>query len=100
MQNNFLSILCDFIVMPTKITKDMTLGEVVSKYPAAAEIIMKRGLHCIGCGVAAFETIEQGALAHGINKKDLDSMVREINNAISKKNKAVKKKPSKKKVKK
>lgn len=86
--------------MPMKITKDMTLGEVVSKYPATAEVMMKRGLHCIGCGVAAFETIEQGAYAHGMNKKELDNMVREINNVISKENNAVKKKPVKKKVKK
>ncbi len=97
-KNNFLNILCDFIAMSSKITKDMTLGEVISKYPQTAEVMMKRGLHCIGCGIAAFETIEQGALAHGMNKKDLNKMVKEINDVISKK-KAVKKKPAIKKVK-
>ena len=70
------------------IKKDMTLGEVVSKYPAAAEVMLKRGLHCVGCGIAAFETIEQGAFAHGMNEKELDKMVKEINDIVSVKKKA------------
>lgn len=70
------------------IKKDMTLGEVASKYPAAAEVMLKRGLHCIGCGIAAFETIEQGAAAHGMNEKELDKMVKEINDIVNVKKKA------------
>lgn len=68
------------MLMPEKITKDMTLGEVVKKYPKIAEVMLKYGLHCIGCHVAAWETIEQGALGHGMSKKDLEKMVKEMNN--------------------
>lgn len=79
------------------IKKDMTLGEVVSKHPKAAEVMLKYGLHCIGCGVAAFETIEQGALAHGMDSKTLDKMLKEINGAVNgKKIKKTKPKASKK----
>ncbi len=66
-----------------KITKDMTLGEIVTKYPEAAEVMMKRGLHCIGCRMAARESVEQGAAAHGMNKKKIESLLREMNNAVS-----------------
>jgi len=61
------------------ITKTMTLGEIVTKYPESADILMKYGLHCIGCSVATWETLEQGAMAHGIDGKKLDNMLRELN---------------------
>ena len=62
-----------------KIDKDMALGEVVLKFPGSAEIMMKHGLHCVGCHVAVWETLEQGAMAHGMSKKELDDMLNELN---------------------
>ena len=43
------------------VTADSVIGEVVMKYPFSAEIMMERGLHCIGCHISPFETIRQGA---------------------------------------
>ena len=40
-----------------KITKEMTIAEVVEKYPKAASILMGFGLHCAGCPGAQSETI-------------------------------------------
>lgn len=68
-----------------RITKDMTLGEVVSKFPETVKIMLSYGLHCVGCHVAAFETIEQGALAHGMDKRQIEEMLKEMNGAIKKK---------------
>ena len=70
--------------MSEEVKKEMTLGEVVSKYPAAAEVMMQKGLHCIGCSVANWETIEQGAMSHGLSKEEIEKMVYEINNKINK----------------
>ena len=66
------------------ITKDMPIGEVVQKYPQTAEVMFRYGMHCIGCHVAAFETVEQGALAHGI---DVDKFMEDLNKAAKKKGK-------------
>lgn len=65
-----------------KITKNMSFSEIIEKNPDAAEILFKEGLHCIGCGMAAMETLEQGALMHGL---DPDKLVDEINRALLKK---------------
>jgi len=65
-----------------KITKDMPIGEVVNKYPQTIEVFFKHGLHCIGCAAAAFENIEQGAQAHGI---DIKKLILDLNKAIKKK---------------
>ena len=61
------------------ITRDMTLGEVIRKYPASAAVMMEYGLHCIGCHVAEWETIEQGCQAHGLSKEDLDKLMDDLN---------------------
>jgi hybrid cluster-associated redox disulfide protein len=65
-----------------KITKDMTLGEVAAKYPGAIMVLFKYGLHCIGCHVASYETVEQGAMAHGLSDKEIKQMVEEMNKSI------------------
>ena len=61
------------------ITKEMTLGEVIRKYPSSAAVMMEYGLHCIGCHVAEWESIEEGCLAHGISKEEIDKLVDELN---------------------
>ncbi len=58
------------------ITKDMTIQQVVEENPDAVRVFMEHGLHCIGCAVARFENVEQGAMAHGI---DVDALIRDLN---------------------
>ncbi|NJD76462.1 MAG: DUF1858 domain-containing protein [Candidatus Methanoperedens sp.] len=58
------------------ITKEMTIEEVVTQYPETMMVFMRHGLHCVGCHVSAFESIEEGAMAHGINT---DALVADLN---------------------
>ncbi len=64
-----------------EITKEMTIGEVVVRWPETAGTFLEWGLHCYGCAVARFENIEQGAIAHGI---DPDALVKALNETIKK----------------
>ena len=50
-------------------TKDMTLGEVLMKKPEAQVILMGFGMHCFGCPVTQFETLEEAAMVHGVELK-------------------------------
>jgi len=63
-----------------KITKEMNIDEVIKKYPETVEIFVKNGFHCIGCAAASFESIEDGAKAHGV---DTNKLVKELNEVIS-----------------
>lgn len=65
-----------------KITKETPMGDILSKYPETAEVFQKHGLHCLGCAIASFETLEQGAAAHGM---DLKKLLEDLNKAIEKK---------------
>ncbi len=58
------------------ITKDMTIEQVVTEYPETMMVFMRHGLHCVGCHVSAYESIEEGAMAHGIN---VDALVADLN---------------------
>jgi hypothetical protein len=62
-----------------QITKNMTFSEVMEKNPESAEILFENGLHCIGCGMAMQETLEDGCKEHGMNKKQIDELIKKIN---------------------
>ena len=61
-----------------KITKDLTFYELINEFPGSAEFLMERGLMCGGCPMAQLETIEQGALAHGLDPKQLVKELKEM----------------------
>jgi hybrid cluster-associated redox disulfide protein len=62
------------------VTKDSSIIETVQKYPQIIGIFQEYGLGCIGCMAAQFETIGQGAGAHGI---DVDALIADINECIA-----------------
>jgi len=60
------------------LTKEMPIGDVVKNHPETVPVFMQHGLHCIGCAVAAFESIAEGAAAHGI---DVEALISDLNKA-------------------
>ena len=61
------------------ITKDMSILEVVQKYPDTVDVFVNAVMGCLGCAAAHFENIEQGAMAHGI---DVDQLVKDLNTVV------------------
>jgi len=66
------------------VSKDMTIGDIVEKYPETVDIMMSYGLHCFGCHVNVHETLEQGIVSHGMEDATLHSMLDEMNAAVAK----------------
>ena len=65
--------------MDVKITKEMTMGELLSIDRGVAIVLMEAGMHCIGCPSAQAETLEEAALVHGL---DPDVLVARLNNFL------------------
>ena len=69
-----------------KITKNMLIAEILAENPEKAqllsEIMIDFGIHCVGCGASAFETLEQGVLGHGYSEADLNKLVKQINEVL------------------
>lgn len=65
-----------------KLTKNTTLGELLEKNPKAIDILNKYmgQVSCFTCPGRATETLEMGALVHGVDKKDFQKMMKELNN--------------------
>ena len=59
-----------------KVTKDMTLGELLMMDRSAGMILMQNGMHCVGCPSAAGETLEEASMVHGM---DCEKLVADIN---------------------
>ena len=64
------------------ITKDMTIGEVVAKYPAVIEPLQEAGVHCVGCHVSYSETLEQGFKGHGMADEEVEAVITKLNKAV------------------
>lgn len=68
------------------ISKDMTIVDVFQKYPhrvtKLSQIMTSHGLHCIGCHVSAYETLEQGVQGHGFSEEKLKTMLKELNEVV------------------
>jgi hybrid cluster-associated redox disulfide protein len=75
-----------------KIKRDQNLGEIASKHPEAAKVMLEYGLHCVGCFANRFDSVEVGAKLHGMNDADVDEMLEEINQAVEKNTKTISKK--------
>jgi hybrid cluster-associated redox disulfide protein len=67
---------------PVIISKEMTFAELLENNPESANILFESGLHCIGCGGAMYESIEQGCLMHGFSKKQIDDLIKKLNKEI------------------
>lgn len=64
------------------VTKDMSIGQVLSIDRGTTPIFMSYGMHCLGCPHATAESIEQAGAVHGI---DVDKLVDDLNAFLEKK---------------
>ena len=61
------------------ISKDMTIGELIRTDENIVPILMRAGMHCIGCPSAQGESLEEAAMVHGM---DVDVLVQQINDFL------------------
>lgn len=63
-----------------KITTEARIDQVLNEYPAAAQVFLNWGMHCVGCPIARFESI---ADACRIYQRPLDRFLTELQVACS-----------------
>lgn len=62
------------------ITKEMTIGEIIRRYPQTMAVFEKYGLNCSDCQIADLEDLQHGA---GVHKADMEQLLAELNRIIS-----------------
>ena len=63
-----------------KISKDMTIGELIAMDTNIIGILMGAGMHCIGCPASQAESLAEAAMVHGI---DADTLVNTVNEYLA-----------------
>ena len=65
------------------ITKDMNLLDILRIDEGLADVLMESGMHCLGCMLSHFETLEEACAVHGT---DVNALVAKLNEHFAKKN--------------
>lgn len=80
--------------MAARISKEITIGELLRMNPEVAPILMEIGMHCLGCPSAQMESLEEAAMVHGIDQVLLEEKINAFLEANAQSDKNIKKKLS------
>ena len=62
-----------------KVSKDMLIRQLLQIDANLAPILMRAGMHCLGCPSSQMESLEEAAMVHGL---DVDVLVNQINDFL------------------
>ena len=62
-----------------KVSKDMLIGQLLQIDANIAPILMRAGMHCLGCPSSQMESLEEAAMVHGL---DVDVLGNQINDFL------------------
>ena len=54
---------------------DLSVGEVMARWPATIGVFVERRMHCVGCPIGLFHTVVEAATEHQV---PLDALRRDI----------------------
>jgi hybrid cluster-associated redox disulfide protein len=47
-------------------TTELTVDEVMQRWPSTIRIFLEAGMHCVGCPIATFHSVDEACSEHGI----------------------------------
>ncbi len=62
------------------IDKSMLIGQLIQVDEIIPNILMRAGMHCLGCPASQAESLEEACMVHGI---DCDTLVSQINEVLA-----------------
>jgi len=65
-----------------RITPEMTIEEVVVRYPDAVSVFFRHGIPAVSCGAPIWGSVQENAEKYGV--KDLEALLRELNEVARK----------------
>ncbi|GBC85633.1 hypothetical protein HRbin11_02083 [bacterium HR11] len=49
-----------------RVSETMSVADILGQWPETARVFIRRGMACVGCAMAPFETLAQAANYYGI----------------------------------
>ncbi len=65
-----------------EITKQTTIGDMLAYDQGIAYVLMRSGMHCVGCPSSIGESLEQACMVHGL---DGDQVLQSITEYLAEK---------------
>jgi hybrid cluster-associated redox disulfide protein len=65
-----------------KVEKSMIISELIQLDENLIYILMREGMHCVGCPSAQMETLEEAAYVHGMDPDVLVARLNEFLGAV------------------
>ena len=65
---------------PAAIDPDMSVDEIMRRWPATIRVMIRNGMFCIGCPIGTFHTVTEACVAHKVDEKAFSA---ELLSAIS-----------------
>ena len=62
------------------VTGETLIGEIVTQYPEAVEVLLSIGMHCLGCPASRAESLADACAVHGTNA---DELVHQLNEFLA-----------------
>ena len=62
-----------------QISKDMLIGQLIQVDESIPPILMRAGMHCLGCPASQGESLEEACMVHGI---DCDTLVSQPDDSL------------------
>lgn len=66
-----------------QITDKTSINNLIESHPEAIEILMSYGLHCVNCHFSDMDTLEDGAMMHGMSDEEISLMIKDVNKVIN-----------------
>ena len=68
-RNDGPAVVVDAVGMTTSRTVNGsdTVADILARSPHAARLLLDRGMHCVGCAIAPFETIAEACAIYGVS---------------------------------
>jgi len=68
-----------------KITKDISIEDLVEVLPASVHYLMEEGIKCIACGEPIWGTLEEAAKEKGFGEEDINRFVADLSELMENK---------------
>ena len=65
-----------------EITKQTTIGDMLAYDQGIAYVLMRSGMHCVGCPASQMESLEEACGVHGM---DVENVISDINEYLASK---------------
>ncbi|MEZ4908404.1 MAG: hypothetical protein R2771_12355 [Saprospiraceae bacterium] len=64
------------------VSKDISIEELIEKYPQSVKFLSEKGIRCIVCGEPIWGTLGEACEEKGFTPQDIENTLIELNNII------------------